>query len=112
VKLSATPAAVSVVERALAERSGELTITLGTGCCESTAPFLYDNYYVGYDHEAVGEVAGVKVYAPEFLRTLYDGDHELVVDVSTEAPDDSMSIETDWGCRLILRGGEQVADRA
>ena len=111
MKVTATDAAEAIIEKAKQARSGSLTITIGTGCCESTAPFLYDNYYVGYDQEEVGEVAGVKVYAPELLRNLYDGDHELVVDVSTDAPDDSMSIETEWGCRLILRGSEQVAER-
>jgi uncharacterized protein len=110
VRISATPAAVEIVERALVERDGELTITLGTGCCESTAPFLYDNYLVGPDHEQVGEVAGVKVFAPEFLRRLYEGDSRLVVDVSDSAGDDSFSIETEWGCRLILRSADQAVD--
>lgn len=102
------------MERALAARSGALTITLGTGCCESTAPFLYEDFWPGPDQEVVGEVAGVPVYAPEYLRHLYPGGDSVTVDVF-EGPAESMSIETEWGCRLILRGmgvdaGQTAAD--
>lgn len=91
------------MERAKEARVGALTITIGTGCCESTAPFLYEDFWPGPDQEAVGEVAGVTVYAPEYLRDLYPGDDSVVVDVF-EGAAESMSIETEWGCRLILRG--------
>ena len=101
--VEATAAAEAVVERALSARDGALTITIGTGCCESTAPFLYEDFWPGPDQEVIGEVAGVSVYAPEYLRRLYPGDDAVVVDVY-EGPAESMSIETEWGCRLILRG--------
>ena len=38
-----------------------------TGCCESTAPFLYEDFWPGPDAEQVGEVAGVPVFAPTYL---------------------------------------------
>ena len=60
MKISGTPAAARVVERARRDRSGELVFTIGTGCCESTAPFLYEDFWPGPDAEAVGEVAGVR----------------------------------------------------
>jgi uncharacterized protein (DUF779 family) len=103
MKVDATNAARQVVERALAERTGALTITIGNGCCESTAPFLYEDYWPGPDAEAVGEVAGVVVYAPEHLRRLYPGDDGATIDV-IEIDAESMSLETAWGQRLILRG--------
>lgn len=103
MRVESTAGAEEVVERALGARSGALTITIGTGCCESTAPFLYEDFWPGPDQEAIGEVAGVTVYAPEYLRALYPGDDAVVVDVF-EGPAESMSIETEWGCRLILRG--------
>jgi uncharacterized protein (DUF779 family) len=103
VRVESTPAAAAVVERAKKARAGALTITIGTGCCESTAPFLYEDFWPGPDQGAVGEVAGVTVFAPEYLRCLYPGDDSVVVDVF-EGPAESMSIETEWGCRLILRG--------
>ena len=63
MEIHATQAATDVVERARAERDGRLSITLGTGCCDSTAPFLYENHLAGYDHEPAGNVAGVEVLA-------------------------------------------------
>jgi len=114
MQVDSTPAADAVVTRASEVRSGTLTITIGTGCCESTAPFLYEDFWPGPDQEIVGEVAGVPVYAPEYLRDLYPGDDSVTIDVF-EGPAESMSIETEWGCRLILRGmgvdaGQSAAD--
>ena len=74
MQVTATDAAVDVVRRARTARSGNLTITLGTGCCESTAPFLYEDFWPGPDQLPVGSVDGVVVYAPEYLRDLYPGD--------------------------------------
>lgn len=84
-------------------RRGTLTVTIGTGCCESTAPFLYEDFWPGADQEPVGEVAGVVVYAPEYLRRTYPGDDGVVLDVVDELAE-SLSVETELGCRLILRG--------
>ncbi len=103
MRVESTAGAEAVVERARGARDGALTITIGTGCCESTAPFLYEDFWPGPDQEVIGEVAGVPVYAPEYLRTLYPGDDALVIDVF-EGPAESLSIETEWGCRLVLRG--------
>ena len=82
--------------------------TIGTGCCESTAPFLYESFWPGPDAESVGEVAGVRVYAPEYLRALYPGTDGVVIDVDDGLMAESMSIETEYGCRFVLRGDERV----
>ena len=103
MQVSATDAAVEVVQRVRDQRRGVLTITLGTGCCESTAPFLYEDFWPGPDQECIGQLDGVEVFAPEYLRVLYPGDDEVVIDVF-EGPAESLSIETELGCRLILRG--------
>lgn len=102
--VTATEAAVETVERCAAARAGSLSITLGTGCCESTAPFLFEDFWPGPDQEQVGEVAGVPVFAPEYLRRQYPGDEGVVVDLVTDVMAESMSIETEFACRLILRG--------
>ncbi|MCU0267813.1 MAG: DUF779 domain-containing protein [Acidimicrobiales bacterium] len=104
MKIESTPRAVAVVARARAARSGTLTITIGTGCCESTAPFLYEDFWPGPDQAVVGEVDGVPVYAPEYLRHSYPGDDGVVVDVLEGIDAESLSIETEWACRLFLRG--------
>ncbi len=103
MRVQATPRAVEVVEWAKGARSGTLTVTIGTGCCESTAPFLYEDFWPGPDQERVGEVAGVAVFAPEYLRDLYRGADGVVLDVVEELGE-SLSIETELGCRLVLRG--------
>ena len=103
MRITATERAVAVIERARDRRRGSLTVTIGTGCCESTAPFLYEDFWPGPDQERIGEVAGVPVFAPDYLRALYPGDDEVVLDVSDELAE-SLSVETEFGCRLILRG--------
>lgn len=103
MKIEATPEAAAVVERAKRDRGDSLVVTIGTGCCESTAPFLYDDFWPGPDHEQVGEVAGVAIVAPEYLRRLYPGDQGLVLDLGTDDLAESMSIETEYSCRLTLR---------
>ena len=109
MKVTATDRAARIVEQVRATRSGRLTITIGTGCCESTAPFLYEDFWPGPDAEAVGEIAGVEVFAPEYLRALYPGDDGVVIDVDDGLMAESMSIETEYGCRFVLRGDERVA---
>ena len=106
--MTGTAAAARIVERAKRERRGALVFTIGTGCCESTAPFLYEDFWPGPDSEPVGEVTGVPVYAPEHLRALYPGDEGVTVDVEEGSMAESMSIETEYGCRFVLRGDERV----
>jgi uncharacterized protein (DUF779 family) len=103
VQVTATPRATEVIEEMARRRSGTLTVTIGTGCCESTAPFLYEDFWPGPDQAPVGAVAGVVVHAPEYLRVQYPGDDGVVLDVAEELGE-SLSVETELGVRLILRG--------
>ena len=103
--MTGTAAAARIVERAERDRRGALVFTIGTGCCESTAPFLYEDFWPGPDSERVGDVAGVTVFAPAYLRALYPGDDGMVVDVEDGLMAESMSIETEYGCRFVLRDG-------
>jgi uncharacterized protein (DUF779 family) len=108
MRVTGTDAAARIVERSRRDRSGKLVFTIGTGCCESTAPFLYEDFWPGPDSEPVGEIAGVAVYAPAYLRALYPGDDGVTIDVE-ELMAESMSIETEYGYRFILRGDERVS---
>ena len=108
MRVTGTDAAARIVARSRRDRTGALVFTIGTGCCESTAPFLYEDFWPGPDSETVGEVAGVPVYAPAYLRALYPGDDGVTIDVE-ELMAESMSIETEYGCRFVLRGDERVA---
>src|SRR3954464_1274176 len=107
MRVTSTSAAGRVVERAKGDRSGALVFTIGTGCFESTAPFLYEDFWPGPDSETVGEVAGVPVYAPEYLRALYPANDGVTIDVIEDIAE-SMSIETEYGCRFILRDADGV----
>lgn len=49
-----TPRAEVIVARVARQGRPELVVVMGTGCCASTAPFLYDRYYPGSDVSVVG----------------------------------------------------------
>src|SRR3954463_5068931 len=104
MRVTATERAEAIVEAVKAIRAGSLTITIGTGCCESTAPFLYEDFWPGPDQEVIGSVAGVPVSAPDHLRSNYPGDDGVVIDVLEDQLAESLSIETALDCRLVLRG--------
>jgi uncharacterized protein (DUF779 family) len=103
MRVEGTEAAAQVVQRAKRDRRGALVFTIGTGCCESTAPFLYEDFWPGPDQEVVGAVSEVPVYAPEYLRRLYSGEDGVLIDVVEDLNAESMSIETEYGCRFVLR---------
>lgn len=103
MRVTATPAAEDLIRRvATGDREG-LVLVLGTGCCDSTAPFLYDRYEPGADAVVVGEVAGVRVLAHRWLADLYAGTDGLEVDAEDGVVTDSFSLESEHGCRLTLR---------
>ena len=100
--IHASDRAREVVAEMAKRRRGTLTVTIGTGCCESTAPFLYEDFWPGPDQALIGEVEGVGVYAPEYLMTQYPHDDGVTLDVVDELGE-SLSVETELGVRLILR---------
>ena len=103
MRVRATTGAEDAV-RAVAESGREdLVLVLGTGCCDSTAPFLYDRYYPGPDVVEVGRVAGVPVLAHRWLAELYAVGEGLELDVDEDPVADSFSLETEHGLRLTLR---------
>lgn len=96
--------------RAVAESGRQdLVLVLGTGCCDSTAPFLYDRYYPGPDVVEVGRVGDVPVLAHRWLADLYAEEESLEIDVDRDAVSDSFSLETEHGCRLTLRLPESAS---
>jgi uncharacterized protein (DUF779 family) len=102
MRVTATARAETVVRKVAEAGREQLVMVLGTGCCDSTAPFLYDRYYAGSDVEEVGRVAGVPVLAHRWLADLYAGG-ALEVDVDEDSPNDSFSLESDFDCRFTLR---------
>jgi len=102
MKIKATPKAEAVVRKVAESGRDQLVMVLGTGCCDSTAPFLYDRYYPGSDVVEVGRVAEAPVFAHRWLADLY-GEGALEVDVDQGVPNDSFSLESEFDCRFTLR---------
>ena len=103
MKVGLTPAAADVVRRVRDIGRSELVMVLGNGCCDSTAPYLYDHYIPEPGSELVGECDGIPVLASAWLARLYPDDEALAIDVESGVLDDSMSLETEFDCRFVLR---------
>lgn len=103
LRITATEAARAVIERVRAERGDDLTFVFDGGCCEATAPYLYDRYVVDPGRVCFGEIAGIKCYMPEWLADLFTTPTQLVVDVQANVVSDSFSAEVDFECRFVLK---------
>jgi len=57
-----TDSARDLLDRIRAQRSGALSLVIGNGCCDSTAPFLFEAYVAGPNEARVG-VANVETSA-------------------------------------------------
>lgn len=101
MKVEATKRGIEIVNKMRERRSGELVLTIGTGCCESTAPFLYEDYFPGTDVIKVGEAAGIPVFASQWLVDLYP-DETLILDGETGIITETFSIEAEIDARLSL----------
>lgn len=101
MRVTPTAGAEEVVRRVRDGGRDQLVMVLGTGCCDSTAPFLYDRYETGPDVVEVGRAAGVPVLAHRWLADLY-ADGELVLGVDEGSPNDSFSLESEFDCRFTL----------
>ncbi len=101
VRVVLTEAAEAAIDRARAEFGDDLTMLIGNGCCDSTAPFLFSRYAPGPAEHTVGEVGGVPVHLDASLLTLFEG-REVVVDVREGPRDDSFSCETELGLRFTM----------
>jgi uncharacterized protein (DUF779 family) len=101
MRVRATAEAEVAVRRVVESGREDLVMVLGNGCCDSTAPYLFDRYVVDRGASEVGRVAGVPVYAPEWLARLYPAD-DLMVDAERGVQSDSFSLETTFGWRFVL----------
>jgi len=96
-----TPRAAEVLARVRGERAGALTFTIDGGCCEGTAPHLFENAVLTSAAHKAGEVEGVAVYLQPAMVDLYK-DADVTIDVIDEPLSDAMSLETEYGLRFVL----------
>ncbi|MEA2398612.1 MAG: uncharacterized protein QOK25_2168 [Thermoleophilaceae bacterium] len=101
VNVVLTEAAAAALRQVRAERGDDLTLVIGNGCCDSTAPFLFSRHFSGPGESPVGQVDGVPVVLDSALVDLYDG-HEVVIDCGADPGGDSFSCETELGLRLSM----------
>jgi uncharacterized protein (DUF779 family) len=97
-----TPRAVEVLARVRAGRSGALSFTIDGGCCEGTAPHLFEDAVITSAAEKVGEVEGVPVYLQSAMIEPYR-EADVAIDVVDEPMSEAMSLETEFGLRFVLR---------
>ena len=100
VRLS--PRAAEVVARVRAGRSGALSFTIDGGCCEGTAPHLFEDAVITSTARQVGELDGIPVYLQAAMVEPYR-DADVTVDVIDDELSDAMSLETEFGVRFVLR---------
>jgi uncharacterized protein (DUF779 family) len=103
MEVRATAQAEAVVRKVAEGGRDGLVMVLGTGCCDSTAPFLYDRYYPGPDVVEVGRLAEVPLFAHRWLADLYAEGAPLEVDVDEGVINDSFSLESEYDYRFTLR---------
>ena len=101
VSVVLTDAAASAVERVRRELGDDLTLLIGNGCCDSTAPFLFSRYAPGPAETPLGQIAGLPVYLDAALVDLFAG-REVVIDVRDDPGGDSFSAETELGLRFTM----------
>jgi uncharacterized protein (DUF779 family) len=111
MNVTVTGPAEEMVRRVRDAGRENLIMVLGTGCCDSTSPFLYDNYLPEPDSQPVGTIDGVTIVAPKWLAELYPGDEGLVVDVDTDVVNDSLSLESEYDSRFTLRVPDRPQQR-
>ncbi len=100
-----SPRAAEVVARVREGRSGPLSFTIDGGCCEGTAPHLFEHAVITSAAERVADVEGVPVYLQAAMIGPYR-DADVTIDVVEDALSEAMSLETEFGVRFVLREGE------
>ena len=96
-----TEAAETVIRRVRAVRGERLSMVIGNGCCDSTAPFLFSEYMAGPNEIMVCEVEGVPVYVDATLAASFAG-REVVIDANDDPQPGSFSCEAELGFRFFL----------
>jgi uncharacterized protein (DUF779 family) len=101
VNVVLTEAAGEVVKRVRLGRSGQLSLVIGNGCCDSTAPFLFEDYVSGPNEHEVARLDGVRILIDDTVARSFEG-REVVVDVGGDPQPDSFSCEAELGYRFFL----------
>lgn len=100
-KVVLTDAARELLERVRSERGKGLSMVIGNGCCDATAPYLFMDYLPGPNEHEIGSVEGVPVFLDESVTGAF-ATTEIVVDARDDPQPDSFSCESELGGRFVL----------
>lgn len=98
-----TQTAVDVIERVAKTHPGPLIVTVSNGCCDGTAPYLYDKALPPTNAKRVLESDLVSVYVTALMAESGALPVHYVIDAAPDAVSDSLSLESDLGWRLTVR---------
>lgn len=102
IRVVLTAAAADVIGQVRAARGNDLSLVIGNGCCDSTAPFLFAGYLAGPNEREVATLEGVRVFVEDGIARSFEG-REVVVDASAgDVQPDSFSCEAELGFRFSL----------
>jgi uncharacterized protein (DUF779 family) len=97
-----TDAARDVIGRVRERRGSDLSLVIGNGCCDSTAPFLFAGYFAGPNERQVAVIDGVRVFVEDGIAGSFAG-REVVIDAGKGvAQPDSFSCESELGYRFTI----------
>jgi uncharacterized protein (DUF779 family) len=90
----------ALLDQVKAGRGSDLTMVLGSGCCDGGSPFIFANYPPPANHRRIGEVEGIPVWVDNGLWAGVELD--LTIDAVKDPSSDSFSAEAELGYRLVL----------
>ncbi|SDE12521.1 hypothetical protein SAMN05192589_112134 [Paracidovorax valerianellae] len=101
-RVSATPAAVELIER-LAAQHGPLMFHQSGGCCDGSAPmcFALGEFMVGDSDVLLGEIAGTPFYMSRSQFAYWEHTH-LIID-AVRGNGGMFSLERPTGLRFLTR---------
>ncbi len=101
-RVSATPAALDLIER-LKARHGELLFHQSGGCCDGSAPMCFPRgeFFIGDADVHLGEIGGVPFYMSRAQFAYWEHTH-LIID-AVPGNGGMFSLERPTGLRFVTR---------
>ena len=102
IRVVLTEAAADVIAQVRDSRGDDLSLVIGNGCCDATAPFLFAGYFAGPNEREVATLGGVRVFVEDGIAQSFEG-REVVIDAKEGGLEpDSFSCENELGYRFTL----------
>ena len=110
-QVAITEKATAVV-RKIKEEFGELIFHQSGGCCDGTAPMLFEkeDMYLDDSDILLGQLVGVNYYMSEDMYDIWKYTH-IIVDV-TEGRGSTFSLEIPLGLRFIIHSRIMTGEEA